>query len=162
MAPAVSTSGPCGSAAAATSRHCATLLDRPPRPAVGSVHPRPTTLFGSAPTSHWPAPAGQWTYGGTLLHSLLFGVDRGRSTPSLWCVPIWAEGQNDIRGMKPCRPIHLPPVDPSPYKADSPGPAMSGIGSEEDCAGGELSSAPLSPVLDPGTPAGRGGSSSMP
>src|SRR4030095_2417838 len=86
---AVWASGPCGSAAAAISRHCATLLDRQLRQAVGLVHPRPTMHFDSAPTSRWPEPAAQWSCGPTLLRSLLFGVDRGRSTPSLWCVPTW-------------------------------------------------------------------------
>jgi hypothetical protein len=118
-------------------------------------------LFDSAPTSHWPALAAPLTYGRTLLSSMFFGVGRGRSTPSLSCVLTWAQARSDIPSMKPCRHIDLPPVDPAPYKSDSPRPAMSGIGSEEDCAAGELSSPPLSPVPGPGTPAGRGGASSM-
>jgi hypothetical protein len=49
------------------SQHFAPFLDRQRRPAVGLVQRRPMMIFDSALTSHWPAPAAQWTYGRTLL-----------------------------------------------------------------------------------------------
>ena len=156
-APAVSTSGPCGSVAAAMSPHCAASLDQWRQPGVGLAPPRRRRLFDSALTSHWPVPAARWTYGRTSLRSMLIEVGHGTWTPSRWCVPTWAQAPSDGPGTKSCRRIHLAPDDlgGSPaigaYNPESPCPAMSGIGSEEDCAAGALSSPPLSPVLGSGS-----------
>jgi hypothetical protein len=116
MVPAVSTNGPCGSAAAAMSRRCATLLDRPWRPGDGLALPRLTRRFDSALTSHWPVPDGRWTYGRTSLSSMLIGVGHGPWTPSRWCVPTWAQARSDAPGTRLCRHIRLPPVDPAPLR----------------------------------------------